>query len=211
MGVYWARPTLEDIASQRAMLERGEEKRKAARQAEERERLRDTFAATALTGMIGAREWPIDSDEAAHYCYRVADAMLREREQTNHDAVPEAKAKPSDRGPDQSQVGTGNTHKPIAWARFYPNGGPESVYLDRPPADAEPLYRSPTLTDAERDAVARLRNESYCKSDENCTNADMIRLTDEEREAIKEGADALYGDGYDAEADTLRKLLERLK
>ena len=35
-------------------------------------------------------------------------------------------------------------------------------------------------------------------------------LTDEEREAIKEGADALYGDGYDAEAATLRKLLERL-
>ena len=36
-------------------------------------------------------------------------------------------------------------------------------------------------------------------------------LTDEEREAIKEGADALYGDGYDAEAATLRNLLERLK
>lgn len=34
-------------------------------------------------------------------------------------------------------------------------------------------------------------------------------LTDAEREAIKEGADALYGDGYDAEAATLRKLLER--
>ena len=37
-----------------------------------------------------------------------------------------------------------------------------------------------------------------------------LRLTDEEREAIKEGADALYGDGYDAEAATLRTLLERL-
>lgn len=37
-----------------------------------------------------------------------------------------------------------------------------------------------------------------------------LRLTDKEREAIKEGADALYGDGYDAESDTLRKLLERL-
>lgn len=35
-------------------------------------------------------------------------------------------------------------------------------------------------------------------------------LTDEEREAIREGADALYGDSYDAEAATLRKLLERL-
>jgi hypothetical protein len=35
-------------------------------------------------------------------------------------------------------------------------------------------------------------------------------LTDEEREAIREGADALYGDGYDAEAATLRSLLARL-
>jgi hypothetical protein len=41
--------------------------------------LRDTFAAAALTGLISSREWPIDSDEAAHYCYRIADAMLRER------------------------------------------------------------------------------------------------------------------------------------
>lgn len=40
--------------------------------------------------------------------------------------------------------GTSNTHKPVAWARFYSNGGPESVYLDRPPADAVPLYRHPT-------------------------------------------------------------------
>jgi len=55
-----------------------------------------------------------------------------------------------------------------------------SVFLDRPPADAEPLYLSPTLTDAER-------------------------------EAIREGADALYGDGYDADAHTLRSLLERTK
>lgn len=37
------------------------------------------------------------------------------------------------------------------------------------------------ITADEREAVARLRNESYCKSDENCTNADMIRLTAEKR------------------------------
>jgi hypothetical protein len=84
--------TSKDIAAQRAMIERGEEKRQAAKQAEESERLRDTFAAAALTGLIASREWPIDSDEAAHYCYRVADAMLRERERTNHDAVPAARA-----------------------------------------------------------------------------------------------------------------------
>jgi hypothetical protein len=43
--------------------------------------------------------------------------------------------------------------KPVAWIRYYPNGGPQSVYLDRPPPDAEPLFRSPALTDAERDAI----------------------------------------------------------
>ena len=37
-----------------------------------------------------------------------------------------------------------------------------------------------------------------------------VQITDEERGAIKEGADALYGIGHDDEADTLRKLLERL-
>jgi hypothetical protein len=51
------------------------------------ERLRDTFAAAALTGLIASREWPIDSEEAAHYCYRVADAMLRERSRTGQTAA----------------------------------------------------------------------------------------------------------------------------
>ena len=192
MTVYWAKPTLDDIAAQRAMLERGEEKRRAAKQAEERERLRDTFAAAALTGLIASREWPIDSEEAAHYCYRISDEMLRERERhhipdagnmventTNHDAVPEARATtaPLNKGAacNTATSGTGNTQKPSAWARFYPNGGPMSVFLDRPPADAEPLYRSPTLTDAEREAI------------EWCAN---------------------FPDGI--HADTLRSLLERL-
>ena len=39
--------TSKDIAAQRAMLARGEEKRKADWQQAERERLRDTFAAAA--------------------------------------------------------------------------------------------------------------------------------------------------------------------
>lgn len=41
-------------------------------------------------------------------------------------------------------------------------------------------------------------------------SAPTTSLTDEEREAVKEGAESLYGDGYDAEAAALRKLLERL-
>ena len=80
--------TLKDIAAQRAMLERGEEKRRAAKQAEERGRLRDTFAAAALTGIMASD----DRGDAVARSWKLSGAMLREREQTNHDAVPEAKA-----------------------------------------------------------------------------------------------------------------------
>jgi hypothetical protein len=87
MTVYWAKPTLDDIAAQRAMIERGEEKRKAAQQAEERERLRDTFAAAALSGILTKDDaaqlekmapwWP---EWACSAAYRWADAMLFERD-----------------------------------------------------------------------------------------------------------------------------------
>jgi hypothetical protein len=62
------------------------------------ERLRDTFAAAALTGLMQFR---IDAATPGAYvkstaaiaanAYDIADAMLRERERTNHDAVPAAK------------------------------------------------------------------------------------------------------------------------
>jgi hypothetical protein len=81
--------TSNDIAAQRAMLERGEEKRKADWKLAERERLRDTFAAAALTGMMSRVSGKAEAFAIA--AYKLADAMLREREQTNHDAVPEAK------------------------------------------------------------------------------------------------------------------------
>ena len=84
---------------------------------------RDHFAAAALTGLLGSREWPIDSEEAARYCYRVADAMLRERAKTNHDAAPEATANAESVAPQPtagdragnppSHSGTGDTPKPI--------------------------------------------------------------------------------------------------
>jgi hypothetical protein len=132
-------------------------------------RLRDTFAAAALTGWLASQQTVISEAEMATRAYRYADAMLRERERhhipdagnmventTNHDAVPEARDGGSTLGnPVPPATVTGNTHKPVAWARCYPNGGPMSVFLDRPPADAEPLYRSPTLTDAEREAIER--------------------------------------------------------
>ena len=82
--VWWAKPTLDDISAQRAMLARGEEKRSAAKREEERERLRDTFAAAALTGLLAD-----DGDRVDHAmqsftsrAYEWADAMLRERLRT---------------------------------------------------------------------------------------------------------------------------------
>ena len=85
-----------------------------------------------------------------------------------------------------------------------------------PPGSVAAPANTHTLTDAEREAVARLRNESYCKSDENCTNADMIRLTDEEREAISEVVDCLTASGTTLASptntrNTLAALLERLR
>ncbi len=112
-------------------------------------------------------------------CVSHMDGALtdEERERTNHDAAPAARAyadgEPASKCGGEaglsSRDGTGNTQKPVAWARFFQNGGPQSVYLDRPPADAEPLYRSPTLTDEEREAVyraeARLRT-AYVPDDQ---------------------------------------------
>lgn len=78
--------TLNDIAAQRSMLARGEEKRKADWKQAERERLRDHFAAAALTGLM---QFTIDAARPGAYvkstaaiaadAYELADAMLRER------------------------------------------------------------------------------------------------------------------------------------
>jgi hypothetical protein len=79
---------------------------------------RDHFAAAALTGMLAA---PTDKDRAMDYwarlAYESADAMLRERERTDHDAAPAATA-PTDASPLRSAqsvtagMGTGNQTAP---------------------------------------------------------------------------------------------------
>ena len=99
--------TKADLDAQRAMLARGEEKRKAATQAEERERLRDTFAAAALP--LCTRNGR-NAEQISESAYKLADAMLRERgnhsakpnSSTNHDAVPEARVQQSTREPERS-------------------------------------------------------------------------------------------------------------
>lgn len=49
---------------------------------------RDEFAAAALTGIMASD----DRGDAVARSWKLADAMIRERERTNHDAVPEARA-----------------------------------------------------------------------------------------------------------------------
>ena len=73
MTVWWAKPTLDDIA-------RGEEKRKAAKQAEER----DTFAAAALTGLLSnvpRYQLAVLSRQA----YEIADEMMQSRSHEESD------------------------------------------------------------------------------------------------------------------------------
>jgi hypothetical protein len=117
--------------------------------------------------------------------------------------------------------------RPVAWARFYPNGGPESVYLDRPPVDAEPLYRSPTtnttpgqgslqarcmLTDENERLRSSMAERQFCKLPVAGSSPAVGSLTDEERAAIGEMLHliATKHEDYGREAHYLRTLLERM-
>lgn len=146
--------TPKDIAAQRAMLERGEAIRKSREQREEQVRLRDTFAAAALTGLLSRPQWT--PDECVPESYRIADAMLRERERTNHDASPEAKDRTA------GELGgvrvTGNKQEPACWLVKSLGDDREWFVKNYPYSSGNkctvtPLYRSPTLTDEEREAV----------------------------------------------------------
>jgi hypothetical protein len=122
--------------------------------------LRDTFAAAALTGLLAGRKFTalddaIVAEPYAEAAYGIADAMLRERERTNHDAAPAARA---------GTPGTGDTQEPVAWAVMDGTKtlvGYHSCSREKAEAWAReygfpevvPLYRQPTLTDAEREAV----------------------------------------------------------
>ena len=125
--------TPEDIQAQRELLERGERIREAQEQRAERARLRDTFAAAALAGLL-SRNHAVGEADHCYAAFRWADEMLRFRDSRN-DAL----------------------DKPSAWATFYPNGSTASVYVGRQPPHAEPLYRNPqpTLTDVERASFVR--------------------------------------------------------
>jgi hypothetical protein len=88
--------------------------------------LRDTFAAAALTGLLANPRHDEDNiEEICHWAWSWADAMLRERERTKHDAVPAARAQlpegvhasegggsdRTDKAAPRPAVGTGNTQE----------------------------------------------------------------------------------------------------
>jgi hypothetical protein len=223
--------TSNDIAAQRAMLERGEEKRKADWKQAERERLRDTFAAAALTVLLV--NGPFNTDALPRLAYSMADAMLRERERTNHDAAPEAIASPS-----ESSVPLGNGAAPANTQTVPPcveTYGPPSKGEGLSEAEIDALEyvveegRIASMDDYGilRSLLVRVRPEwesqSYEESDEKRMNTTMNRdttpgdgsvqgegtLTDAEREVLKHEVElAEYQQRHDLVA-TLRGLLER--
>jgi hypothetical protein len=100
--------------------------------------------------------------------------------------------------------------EPVAWAVLRVGGGWVSILANEVQAEASrkswdarenwvheviPLYRLPTLTDAEREATAQLVAET----------ATMCVLTDAEREAVCVAMNRCEGPVY----RTLRSLLER--
>lgn len=121
---------------------------------------RDYFAAAALTRGMGV----LGYEQIAKSCYEMADAMLRERERTNHDAVPAAKAEePESSVPLESSSALANTSEPVAWVAFATDGSESSaVYSMREQAQAAaddwgwsfaPLYARLPLTDKELAAL----------------------------------------------------------
>jgi hypothetical protein len=78
--------------------------------------LRDTFAAAAVPGMIvySKDNAELCEDQVAQWCYEIADAMLRRRDEPNHDAAPAATATAAGMmGCKPDSPGTGGKRDPI--------------------------------------------------------------------------------------------------
>jgi hypothetical protein len=151
---------------------------------------RDYFAGAALTRGMGV----LGYEQIAKSCYEMADAMIRERGRTNHDAVPAAKAEEHESSvPRGSGSALANTSEPVAWVAFATDGSDSSaVYSMREQAQAAaddwgwsfaPLYARLPLTDKELAA---------------------LEWFEEVRKPLNSFDDGEY-------VATLRKLLERLK
>jgi len=186
--------TSKDIAAQRAMIEWGNVMRERKQQNDQRERLRDTFAAAALTGLLSRSIAP---EQAMSQYVRIAaayaDAMLRERERTNHDAVPDAIASPSESSvPLGNGGGCGRTDKPVTLPAMGTGDIPVSrtrgrvgTILSEAEIDAlEYVVEEGRIASMDdygilRSLLVRVRpeweRESYEESDEKRTNTTMSR------------------------------------
>ena len=75
--------TLEQLREQREMMRRAESVRQAQTDHAERQRLRDQFAAAALSGLLARPEFdddPLDYRCMCRAAYKWADAMMQERQ-----------------------------------------------------------------------------------------------------------------------------------
>jgi hypothetical protein len=74
------RVTIEQLREQPEMMRRAESVRQAQADHAERQRLRDQFAAAALTGLLASMQKNVLAEDAAAHAYEVADAMMAARE-----------------------------------------------------------------------------------------------------------------------------------
>ena len=190
--------TSKDIAAQRAMLERGEEKRKADWLLAERHRLRDSFAAAALTGLLSNIQ-TYQLVAVTRQAYDLADEMLIQRSSrpgtvAADKAIQDAK--------DFARI----REQFEAWQKERSAGVPEmDSGADRNSAATQgsahscgqPFDSAPTTQFCPH---IRGTVTQHCSLN--------FTLTDEEREAI---ADAVAELTPGAIAATLRNLLERTK
>jgi hypothetical protein len=191
--------TPNDIAAQRAMLERGEEKRKADWKQAERERLRDTFAAAALTGLLSNIQ-TYQLVAVTRQAYDLADEMLiqrspRPRAAAAEKAIQDAK----DFARIREQFEAWQKERSVGVAEMDSASDRKSVATPRACASScsQPFDSAPTTQ-----ACPHVRGTVTQHCSLNFT------LTDEERAAILTAADLLIGSKPGA---TLRSLLERLK
>lgn len=164
--------TSNDIAAQRAMLARGEEKRKADWRAAERERLRDTFAAAALP--LCTRNGR-NAEQISESAYKLADAMLVERSRTGKTAADT---------PPQSRAGknTSETVPEVAKCTERENDHDAAPDARVQQSTREPERSLLPQSDAVERGLHRTGNTSspelYEENDEKRTNTNMNRTID---------------------------------
>jgi len=163
---------------------------------------RDYFAAAALTRGMGV----LGYEQIAKSCYEMADAMIRERGRTNHDAVPEAIARTD---PSESSVplgnggGCGGTDKPVTLPAMG-TGNLSEAEIDAIECVVEDgRIASMSVYGVMRSLLVRLRPEwespSYDEGDEKRTNTNTDRDdTPSEGSVHGEGTVGMAGIAYQA-------------